>query len=125
MVNDNTVLRQALNEAIKKGEEYRDINLDVKKSNDLLKADIERNVDKIVSCIKKIFRTSTRYGKILRLFQLNLEDTVHELRTELAQKEKLVGYLQSIQQQPQKMQKLRRNRSSCSTLISSGNETVR
>src|SRR4051812_4526865 len=40
------------------------------------------------------------------MVQVRLEDQVHQLREELGQKEKLVGYLQSVVQ-PKQMQKLR------------------
>uniref|UniRef100_A0A915DEP7 Uncharacterized protein n=1 Tax=Ditylenchus dipsaci TaxID=166011 RepID=A0A915DEP7_9BILA len=94
LINENTSLRQGLAEAIKKAEQYRNQNVELAKTSDSLRADLEANID-----------------------QLNIfEDKIAELRSELAQKEKLASYLQSVVQ-PKQMQKLSRKTSS-HTLIS-------
>lgn len=48
LINDNTILRQALSEALQKGEQYRDLNMELKNSKESLTKKIELNNDKIV-----------------------------------------------------------------------------
>uniref|UniRef100_A0A915DEA6 Phorbol-ester/DAG-type domain-containing protein n=1 Tax=Ditylenchus dipsaci TaxID=166011 RepID=A0A915DEA6_9BILA len=119
LINENTSLRQGLAEAIKKAELYRNQNVELAKTSDSLRADLEPTstnwsvgqptwLYKPKDFIEFFFRISSR--------------KIAELKSELAQKEKLASYLQSVVQ-PKQMQKLSRKTSS-HTLISTGDEAI-
>uniref|UniRef100_A0AC35FFT1 Uncharacterized protein n=1 Tax=Panagrolaimus sp. PS1159 TaxID=55785 RepID=A0AC35FFT1_9BILA len=100
IVNENTDLRRALQEAL--------VKLQTFKANEekLKQADIENNehIDKLEKEMN------------------NLQDEIAELRDELNQKEENIAYLQSIQQ-PRKLEKLKITNSQ-STLVTGADDEL-